>query len=335
LANTLSRTVALDLLERMLLARRFEEAVIAAAQTHKEVGRNHLAIGHEAIDIPAMALLRPEDRVHTTHRGHAHVVARGADPGRALAEVMGRSGGLSRGMGGSFHLCDQSVGFQPTSALVGGSMGLATGAALALKKAGRGGVSVAIFGDGTLDEGIAYEAFNTASLLTLPVLFLCINNSKVVGHETTSQLAAADLADVPRSLRVACVGVDGSDVGAVYATLEAALAKVRAEGAPVFVEARVERWPGCYQTQPEYTTGVTDLRMAWDETPIAGPHADWLRTADPILRFARALLADGLVTGEEIVVRDAAAIGRIAAARAFADASPLPKPEAALACVFV
>jgi TPP-dependent pyruvate/acetoin dehydrogenase alpha subunit len=332
--NDLSAPVARDILERMLMIRRFEETVIHLAIAHKEVGRNHLYIGHEAIAAPAMALLQPGDRVHTTHRNHGYVIARGADPGRGLAEILARDGGLCGGRGGTFHLCDRSVGFGPTSALVGGSMGLAVGAALAMKKGRSSDVSVAHFGDGTLDEGIAYEALNLAALQALPVLFLCENNSEEGEHSHSSMLAAARLSDVPRSLGIDCELVDGGDAAAVHATIERVLRTIRTSGKPVFVEARIVRWPGCYQIQPGFPTGITDLAMAWGDTPITGEHVGWLRDSDPVLRFVRAVLDEGLLARDAIGALDRAVAERIAAARTFAEASPFPRPEAAALGVF-
>jgi pyruvate dehydrogenase E1 component alpha subunit len=329
----MNRDQSMELLLRMLRMRRFEEMVIHAAGVHKYIGRNHLAIGHEAVGAPALAQLRDGDLAYSTHRNHGHMIARGVDPGRALAEIMGRAGGLCGGRAGTWHMTDPAKGFQSTSAMVGGSIGLSVGGAFALKHAGKGGVAAALFGDGVLDEGISYEAMNIASLFRLPVLFLCENNSKE-GERQTSQLAARELIDVPKSLSIASAVTDGGDVEAVDAAVAAALAQVRASGAPFFLEARLQRWPGSHQIKPEFTTGITDVAHAWEPGAAFGEHAEWVRTVDPILRYIRVLISRNDARREDIMAVDRMAREEMEAARAYAEASPFPPAEAAIAGVF-
>lgn len=321
------------LFERMLLMRRFEEEVIAVAAAHKYIGRNHLYIGHEAVGAAVLAALERGDFAHTTHRNHGHLIARGADPGKALAEIMGREGGYNRGRGGTWHICSREAGFLSTSAMVGGSIGLAVGAGLAAQRAGKGAISVALFGDGTLDEGISYEALNFTSVFELPVLFMCENNSKT-GQRPSSMLAANSLLDIPRALRIESVLVDGADVEAVYAAAARAAAQVRESGRPLFIEAKLERWPGSHQLKPELTTGRTDIRMAFDDAGIKGEHADWLRDQDPVLRQLRRLAQDGVLGEADAARLDEVVDEQMKRARAYAEASPFPTPESAPAHVF-
>lgn len=329
MVEALNKETRLALFERMLLMRRFEEMVIHMAAKHKYIGRNHLYIGHEATGAAALGLLQQGDLSYTTHRNHGHLIARGADPGKALAEIMGRAGGLNGGRGGTWHLCDASIGFPATSAMVGGSIGLSIGGGYALKHQGKGRVSVALFGDGTLDEGISYEALNFASVFELPVLFLCENNSKV-GQRPSSMLAAKALRDVPRALNMACEIVDGADAEAVRAVVADALARIRKDGKPVFVEATLERWPGSHQLKPEFTTGITEVSQAWDDGKIAGEHADWIGKADPIRRYGRSLLDSKAASRDDLLAIDARVTQQMQAARDYAEASPFPKPESAL-----
>src|SRR5918998_933135 len=316
------------LFERMLLMRRFEEEVISVAAAHKYIGRNHLYIGHEATGAAVMAALRPGDVAHTTHRNHGHLIARGADPGKALAEIMGREGGYNRGRGGTWHICSREAGFLSTSAMVGGSIGLAVGAGLAAQRAGQGAISVALFGDGTLDEGISYEALNFASVFSLPVLFMCENNSKT-GQRPSSMLAAQSLLDVPRALRIESVLVDGADAEAVYKTAAWAVDRIRRTGAPVFIEAKLERWPGSHQLKPEFTTGRTDIRMAFEPAKISGPHADWIRQHDPVLRYLGVLLREKVLSEGETEKIDRRVDEQMKRARAYAEESPFPEAESA------
>jgi TPP-dependent pyruvate/acetoin dehydrogenase alpha subunit len=322
-----------SLFERMLLMRRFEEMVIHAAAAHSYIGRNHLYIGHEATGAAAMAALREGDLAHTNHRNHGHLIARGANPGKALAEIMGQEGGLNHGRGGTWHMCDKASGFLSTSAMVGGSIGLAIGAAVALQRSDRGSISVAFFGDGALDEGISYEALNYASVFSLPVLFLCENNSKT-GQRPSSMLAADSLTDIPRALRIDAMIVDGADADSVYATVSSAVGRVRKEKRPIFVESKLERWPGSHQIKPEFTTGETDISMAWDASRIVGEHADWIGRHDPILRYLRTLMAAGLLSADDARAIDKRVHDQMHVARAYAEQSPFPAGEGAASGVF-
>ncbi len=321
------------LLERMLLVRRFEEEVLRVAQAHPYIGRQHLYIGHEPTGAAVVTALAPGDLLHTTHRNHGYLIARGADPGRALAEIMGRRDGLNGGRGGPWHLCDTGAGFQSTSAMVGGSVGLAIGAAFGLKKQGSKAIGVAHFGDGTLDEGICFESLNLASILDLPVLFVCENNAKE-GQRPSSMLAAKALRDLPAALRIETVVVDGRDADAVLAVARDAAAEVRARGRPVFLQAQLERWPGSHQVEPEFPTGVTDVALAWEEDRISGKHAGWTRDHDGIRLYVKKLLADKATTREAVLELDRKVTARIEAARAFAESSPFPDAAEAVAHVF-
>ena len=333
MTSELSRHERISLFERMLLMRRFEEMVIHAAAAHKYIGRNHLYIGHEATGAAAMAALREGDLVHTNHRNHGHLIARGADPGKALAEIMGREGGLNRGRGGTWHMCDKASGFLSTSAMVGGSIGLAIGAGVALQRSDRGSISVAFFGDGVLDEGISYEALNYASVFSLPVLFLCENNSKT-GQRPSSMLAANSLTDIPHALRIDSMVVDGADPDSVYAVVSSAVDRICKQKRPVFVEAKLERWPGSHQVKPEFTTGETDIGMAWDLSRISGEHADWIGRCDPILRYLRTLMEADLLSVDGACAIDKRVREQMQRARDYAEQSPFPAGETAIAGVF-
>ena len=237
----------------MLLMRRFEEAVQKFAEERKFSGHYHLCIGQEATGAAAMAALRDGDHITTTHRNHGHIIARGADPSRALAEILGRQTGLNHGHGGTFHLCEPTLGFLSTSGIVGGAISLAVGGGYACKQRGDGSVTLAFFGDGALQEGIAYEAMNIASLWKLPVVFICENND--AGAPPGEEHAASDLANVPRALEIKTQKIEGIDPAVVHAAVAEAVARCRAGQGPAFIEARTKRWPGNAQQFPRLVTG--------------------------------------------------------------------------------
>ncbi len=326
-----SAKLRLQLLERMLLIRRFEELNIEIWPRHSYMGRQHLYIGHEAIAASVGLATRRSDVINTTHRNHGYVLARGVDPGKALAEVLGREGGTNHGRGGPWHISDKAHGLLTTSAQLGGGLALGVGAAFGLKGKRGKPVSIVHFGDGTMPEGLVYESFNMASVLSLPVLFVCENNAI---PERGGLLAVKRWDDVPRALSIHCEPpVDGNDAGATYALVEKSLRRIRRTGRPVFIQPNVKAWPGSHKAVPEYTTGVTDLTMAWDRKRITGPHAAWNRT-DPILRMARTILAAKQATREDLTAMDERIGRRLKRALAYAEASPFPKPRSALQGVF-
>ncbi len=337
MAERLNRQQLLEIFERMLLMRRFEETVVRLSLEGHSFGHFHLYIGQEATGAAVIQGLGSEDHLFTTHRNHGHIVGRGSDPGRALAEILGKKTGLCGGRGGTLHLCDASTGFLTTSAVVGGIAALAAGAAYAAKGSGR--AAIAFFGDGALEEGIVSEAFNLASLWALPVVFVCENNSpealgQAAGEYPTSINAARKLTDIPASVAIPTASVDGRDVQAVYGAFQDAVARARKGEGPTFLEATTVRWAGSRPLWPELRTGVTDLEMAWDPSKIAGEYARWYESDDPVLRLARELLAEGHLDREALAALDEGIARRLDEAARFAVESPFPLPETATENVF-
>jgi acetoin:2,6-dichlorophenolindophenol oxidoreductase subunit alpha len=334
---SLQEELAWKHLEQMLVIRRFEEAVLRLSNEKQFIGHYHLYIGQEATGVALISLLELRDRLATTHRNHGHVLARGADPGRALAEILGRTAGLCGGRGGTIHLSDPDLGFISTSGIVGGAISLGVGAGYACRHQGEGAISAVFFGDGAMEEGISFEALNIASLWRLPVLFVCENNSSGSwapgqGYPTLVH-ASSDLCSIAKSLNITTMRVDGANAFAVHAVAAEAIALCRTGRGPVFLEAVTKRWPGSNPLWPEPVTGTTDLRMATGETTPSGEHADWLANHDPVLRLARRLAA-GDAGAARLASVDATTHRRIEDAAKFALGSPLPATETAFARVF-
>ena len=335
----LAETLQWQYLEKMLLIRRFEETVVKLANEGHFRGHYHLYIGQEGTGVPAIAALGPKDHLATTHRNHGHILARGADPGAGLAEILGRATGLNGGRGGTIHLCDPALGFLSTSGVVGGCISLAVGGGYACARRRDGSVTMALFGDGALEEGVSFEALNIASLWHLPVIFLCENNSAgamgmAKGGYPTLVHASTDLLLIPQSLGISSMRVDGVDVAAVHAAATDAVARCRSGQGPVFIEAMTPRWAGSDPLWPELATGITDLRMATGELGTDGRHKEWYEHFDPVLRLARDMAKGGAESVRKLFALDEATRKRIADASDFAVASPLPAPETALNHVF-
>lgn len=323
----------LERLAAMLRIRRFEEQCILLSNDGKFPGHYHVYIGQEATAVTACAELGADDFVFSSWRNHGHLLARGADPQRMMAEILGKTGGYARGKSGTLHMTVRDLNIPATSALVGGSLPLATGAALACKRQGRG-VTVAFFGDAALEEGACYEAMILASLWKLPILFVCENNSippaqRQRGQYTSSTLPAARLVDVPEALQIRTEAVDGADADALAECFGRQVAEVRSEGAPRFVEVRCTRWPGNFPLWPELPCGPWQLDWAFGATPDRADLAAWLEQSDPLLLYLRKGVAAGEFTRDEAQALDDRARAEMAAAVRFAQDSPFPAPEEA------
>ena len=335
----LERTDLVELLRKMLLVRRWEERLISLAEKGPSFGHYHVYVGQETIGIPALAALRPTDLIFPTHRNHGYLLARGADPGKLMAEILGKETGLNKGKAGTLHASAPELGIPHTSAIVGGIVPIAAGAALAAQVKGSDQVSVALFGDGATEEGATFEAFNIASLWKVPVIFLCENNTEealgaAAGGYPKSVTAATDLGNIARSVGVPAVVVDGTDTAAVFTAMREAAERARASKGPTFVEARVVRWPGSNPLWPELIAGETQLRYAWE--PEAAPERllRWYRDQDGLLRYLREMLSASLVDKDEAREIDYAITNQVEAAVRFARESAYPTPDSAYHDVF-
>ena len=328
----------LELCRRMLLIRHFEERLIHLHDEERFSGHYHVYIGQEATGVPALSCLERGDFLFTTHRNHGHLLARGADPRRLFAEILGRKEGYNKGKGGTFHLAASELGFFHTSGIVGGIIPLATGTAYAARAKKSGQITVCLFGDGALEEGAAPESFNLASLWKLPVLFLCENNGKygagrAVGAAQSPTMAVYPLTDLPATYKIPAKQIDGTDAGAVHVAVSEAVAKIRRGEGPQFIETQTVRWPGSETNWPVVPV-ATDAAMAWDVSSVPEAVREWYRSSDPVLIFIRELWEKKQATKEDIAELDRDVRKAVEQAANFALASPFPEPEEALRDVF-
>ncbi|MFG1717500.1 thiamine pyrophosphate-dependent dehydrogenase E1 component subunit alpha [Micromonospora chalcea] len=231
----------LRLYRTVRLIRRFEERAIELVRAGEIVGGIHPYLGQEGIAAGVCAALSAEDLVTGTHRGHGHVLAKGADPARMLAELCGRVTGLNRGRGGSMHAADFGVGVLGANAIVGAAGAILTGAVWERRRRGADIVGATFFGDGAVNEGMLLEAFNLAALWRVPVLFVCENN----GYATTMPVegaVAGTIAGRAAAFGMPAAAVDGQDPEAVREVTAAAVARMRAGGGPELIEARTYRF---------------------------------------------------------------------------------------------
>ena len=322
----------------MLRIRRFEEQCIQLAQAKQFSGHYHVYIGQEATAVAACAALGKEDFIFTTWRNHGHLLARGAAPERMMAEILGKSGGYAGGKSGTLHLSANELGIPSTSALVGGALPLATGAALACKHRGSG-VALCFFGDAALEEGAFYEAMIIAAVWHVPIIFVCENNSippeqRKRGQFTSSTLPAARLADVPQSLQVSAEIVDGSDMTALADCFDRIVPEVRNGAGPRFLEVRCTRWPGSFPLWPELPSGEWQIAWAFDQKPDRADLAAWINQSDPLTLYTRKLVEAGTLDRAQLETIDKRVCEDITGAARFALDSPYPTPADAYRHVF-
>ena len=326
-----SRERQLGMLRKMLMIRRAEEHVIRFNEDYEGLirGHFHVYIGQESAGVAACEALLPEDYVFSTHRNHGHVIAKGGDPKRVLAEIIGRETGYCLGRAGTFHVAAPDLKILHTSAIVGGCLALAAGTALASQVQETKAVSVVFFGDGAMEEGVFYEALNISRLWQLPLIFLMENNYRRAGRSGSSH-SAKELADVARALDVETTIIDGADTGLVYKTTSELARRTRAGEGPFFVEARSHPWPGNEGAHPKLIAGFTNINWAWDAGPVPEAARPWYAEGDPVLIYARELVKTGGFTRDEIERLDGEVRKEADEAARFALESPLPDPKAAL-----
>ena len=334
LAN-LPKDLLIESCRKMFLIRYFEEALVGLYGEGQFRGEYHLYIGQEAIGVPVLSCLEERDYVFSTHRNHGHLLARGADPGRLLAEILGRRDGYNKGKGGTFHTTVASLGIPHTSAIVAGMIPLAAGAAYAMKAQKNNAVALCLFGDGALEEGAAVEAFNLAALQKLPVLYLCENNGMLSRSKPrgSASMAANPLTNISSAYGIPSVQVEGRDFGAVYNLVSEAINKIRTGKGPQFIEAQTIRFPGSATNSPRVPV-PTETSLAWDLALVPEAERDWYRDEDPLLSIIRDLVEAKQATKDEIVQLERNARAAIDQAIKFALASPDPAFEVALEDVF-
>jgi TPP-dependent pyruvate/acetoin dehydrogenase alpha subunit len=303
--------VARHALETMWTARRFEEAVDQLFARGLMHGTMHLSIGQEASATGTCMALEPDDLITSTHRGHSHCVAKGADLTRMMAELLAKDTGYCRGRGGSMHIADVATGNLGANGIVGGGIPIAVGAALAQKLTGSGKVVVSFFGDGAANEGAFHEAANLAAVWQLPVVFVCENNHYGMSMAADEAFAIENISTRAAAYGFPGVTVDGNDVQAVYEMVSTAVERARAGRGPTLVENVTYRWKGHSKSDKNLYRTREEI-AAWQER-------------DPIVRFEEAVRGAGSLSDEEIQAARKAATDALRDAIRTANAAP-PAP---------
>ena len=310
------------ILKKMIQIRQFEER--AGELFHQKLipGFIHLSIGQEASTVGSCASLRPDDYIISTHRGHAHILAKGADPKYMFAELLGKKTGYCKGKGGSMHIADFSLGILGANGVVGGGFPIMVGAGMSIKLRKTDQVGMVFFGDGASNRGTFHEAANMAAVFKLPIIFVCENNNYASTSHAKVMVAGGSIAARAKAYDMPGYTVDGSNVLDVLEVVQRAVDLARSGGGPSIVETATYRYRGHFEgDRQEYRTiqEINAHRMH----------------RDPIARFEKLLVADNTINLDYIVKIWHETAEDIEKAIHFGMESPLPAPEDALKGLFV
>jgi len=305
----------LHMYEQMCKIRAFEDNANELYLSRKMPGLTHLYIGEEAVAVGVCEALRRDDYITSTHRGHGHCLAKGAQVDRMFAELLGKEAGYCRGKGGSMHIADQETGNLGANAIVGGSAGIATGAGLSIKMRGSDQVAACFFGDGAMGQGLFYETANMAQLWKLPVIYVCENNH--YGEYTKSDEAAAgSYLGRAQGFGILSVEVDGQNIREVYSTMRRLVMRARRGGGPAFLLCNTYRFHGHH---------VGDVNREYYRSKEE--EQEWRDAREPIKLLADWLLEQGLAEQELFDQIEASVRQEVSAAVEFALNAPYPALE--------
>jgi pyruvate dehydrogenase E1 component alpha subunit len=297
---------------QMVSIRLFEEQVNELYTRALMPGLAHLYIGEEAVAVGICETLRADDYITSTHRGHGHCLAKGASPDRMFAELLGKEAGYCKGKGGSMHIADPATGNLGANAIVAGSVGIATGAALSAKRLGTDRVAVCFFGEGALGQGVLYEVMNVASLWKLPVIYVCENNL-YTEYTHYTETTAGDIPARAAAFGLQSEAVDGQDVRAVYATGRRLVDRARSGGGPSFLVCNTYRYTGHH---------VGDINREYYRSKEE--EKKWKTERDPIKLLGDWLIGQGLADSVQFSRIQSEVESEMKKAVEFAVAAPYP-----------
>ena len=309
-----------EMLRKMVEIRSFEEKVFELYGQNLVPGTIHLYAGEEAVAVGVCSVLEKTDYLTSTHRGHGHCIAKGADLSRTMAEILGKQTGYCKGKGGSMHIADFAIGMLGATAVVGAGLPIAVGAGLSAKLRGTKQVVACFFGEGASNQGTFHESLNIASVWGLPVVFVCENNLYAMGTRQSRVMNIENIADRASAYGFPGMVVDGNDVVAVYEASAIALERARKGEGPTLIECKTYRRRGHSRVDPAKYRPKDEVQ-------------EWLGK-DPIKLFKERLMQGNIFSEGEIISVEKEAETRIEEAVRFALDSPFPMPTEALQDVY-
>jgi pyruvate dehydrogenase E1 component alpha subunit len=305
---------------KMVEIRLFEDKVFELYGQNLVPGTIHLYAGEEAVAVGACSALEKDDYITSTHRGHGHCIAKGADLNRTMAEILGKKTGYCKGKGGSMHIADFSIGMLGATAVVGAGLPIAVGAGLSAKLRKTGQVVVCFFGEGASNQGTFHESLNMASVWKLPVIFVCENNLYAMGTRQSTVMNVENIADRANAYGIKGMTTNGNDVIAVYEAVSKAVERARRGEGPMLVECKTYRHKGHSRVDSAKYRPQEEVQQ-------------WLRR-DPIKNFKERLIGEHSATEAELMSIEKEAAAKVDDAVKFALESPYPAPEEALEDVY-
>ena len=310
----LTKEQKIEFLRTILKIRRFEEKTIQMYQTAKIWGYLHPYVGEEAIAVGACAAISKSDYIISTHRGHGHSIAKGADLNRMMAELLGKATGYCKGRGGSMHIADTELGMLGANGIVGGGIPMSVGAGFSCKMEGKGRVTICFFSDGASNNGVFHEALNMAAIFKLPVIYVCENNMYAISMRSCESIACKDIANRAVAYDMPGVIVDGSDPEAVYKVVAKAVELAKQGKGPSLIEAKTYRFGGHHPNDPADYRDKQEAEF-------------YKKEKDPVINYKKRLLDEKVITQEQIDAMEKEIVHAVEDSVRFAEESPEPSLE--------
>ncbi len=310
----------LEMYRTLVRIRTFEERVSKEFAAGNIQGIVHLYLGEEAVATGACANLRPDDYIVSTHRGHGHLIAKGGQTDRMMAEIFGKATGYCKGKGGSMHIADPTIGMLGANGIVGAGIPIATGAAMAAQMRGTDQVAISFFGDGACNTSRFHEGINMGAACKAPVVYVIENNLFMVSTRTTDVMAISEMSQRAAAYGIPGVAVDGNDVVAVYEAVGGAVARARRGEGPTLIDCKTYRWHGHMEGDPQRYKPKDEIEA-------------WMKK-DPVPRFEQYLAEHGVLTTSEMETIKQEMLAEIEQAVKFAKDSPYPPLDQVTTDVF-
>ena len=302
----------IEMLKLIIKIRRFEERTVQLYQTARIWGYLHPYIGEEAVAVGTCAAINKTDYIVSTHRGHGHSIAKGADLNRMMAELLGKATGYCKGRGGSMHIADTELGMLGANGIVGGGIPISVGAGFSCKMEGKGKVTICFFSDGASNNGVFHESLNMAAIFKLPVIYVCENNMYAISMSCTESVSCENIADRAVSYGIPGEIVDGSNPVDVFEAVQRAVKRAREGNGPTLIEAKTYRFGGHHPNDPaEYR----DKK-----------EADYYKKEkDPVINFKKKLIDEKILSENDIEVIEKGIMKEVEDSVKFAEESPEPQ----------
>ncbi len=310
--KSITKEQKIEMLKLIIKIRRFEEKTVQLYQTARIWGYLHPYIGEEAVAVGACAAINKSDYIVSTHRGHGHSIAKGADLNRMMAELLGKATGYCKGRGGSMHIADTELGMLGANGIVGGGIPISVGAGFSCKMEGKGRVTICFFSDGASNNGVFHESLNMAAIFKLPVIYVCENNMYAISMSCTESVSCKNIADRAVSYGIPGEIVDGSNPVDVFNAVQRAVKHARGGNGPTLIEAKTYRFGGHHPNDPaEYR----DKK-----------EADYYKKEkDPVINFKKKLIDEKILSENDIEMIEKDIIKEVGDSLKFAEESPEPQ----------